>query len=450
MTLRARLLLAIAYPLAVATIALALPLALNLRDRVRAEVKEQSATQTALLAASAAEGVAGRRAGDLQRLARDAAPRVRGRVVIVDRAGGLLADSDRSAPVGTDFGTRPEIARALTGRRVQVDRESRTLGAELLATAVPVLDEGRVAGAVRITQRTTAVTSAVRRAVWGIVAVAALVLLAGLAVAVLVAGQLARPVRRLAAAADAVAAGDLDTRVPEEGPPEHRRLASAFNAMTGRVQRTLDEQRDFVADASHGLRTPLSGVRLRLEELQHAPLDAASREDVGAALGEIDRLTRTVDDLLVLGAGDGAQAEELDLAALAAEAVARFSAPAQAAGVALAAEGPHDRCAGRAPRAHVERALDALVENALAYGRSRVVLTAAPGRLEVLDDGPGVAAGEEEAVFERFRRGGAGARRQGSGLGLAITRSLARRWGGDARLERRAEGGTRALLEVPR
>lgn len=448
MTLRARVLLAIAYPLAVATIALALPLALNLRDRVRAEVREQAATQASLLAGSLAEDVAARRGAVLAGLVREAAPRVRGRVVVVDAAGRLLADSDRSAPAGTDFATtRPELARALTGRRVQVERDSRTLGAELLATAVPVVEDGRTVGAVRITQRTTAVGSAVRRAVGGIAAVALLVLAAGLAVAFVVAGQLARPVRRLAAAADAVASGDLSTRVPEEGPPEHQRLARAFNTMTARVRETLDEQRDFVADASHGLRTPLSGVRLRLEELTHAPLSAGDREDVAAALGEIDRLTRTVDDLLVLGAADGAGPDVLDLAEVVAEAAGRFAAPAEAAGVALRAAGEG---AGRAPRAHVDRALDALVENAIAYGRSEVTLRAAPGRIDVVDDGPGVAPGEEEAVFERFRRGTAGARRQGSGLGLAIARSLARRWGGDARLERLEPSGTRAVLEVPR
>lgn len=450
MSLRSRLLIAIAYPLAVATLALALPLALNLRDRVRAEVREQAATQAALLAGTAAEALRERNGAELQRIAQEAAPRVRGRVVLVDAAGGLLADSDRSAAAGTTFANRPELARALQGRRVQVDRPSATLGADLLATAVPVLAEGRTIGAVRITQRTTAASSAVRRAVTGIGAVAGIVLLAGLVLAVVLAAQLARPVRRLAHAADAVAAGDLSVRVPdEEGPPEHRRLARAFNTMTERVRDTLEAQRDFVADASHGLRTPLSGVRLRLEELQYARLDEGAREDVAAALTEIDRLTRTVEDLLVLGEADDGTTETLDLEQVAHGAARRFGAQAEAAGVVLAVEAD-GAAAGRAPRAHVDRALDAMVENALAYGDGRVVLRAAPGRLEVLDDGPGLAPGEEDAVFQRFRRGSAGSGRQGSGLGLAIARDLARRWHGDARLERREDRGTRAVLELPR
>ncbi|HYF24875.1 MAG TPA: HAMP domain-containing sensor histidine kinase [Baekduia sp.] len=451
MSLRGRLLLAIAYPLAVATLALALPLALNLRDRVRSEVREQAATQASLLGATWAKDLEGHRRAALQRLAREAAPRVRGRVVVVDEAGRLLADSDDSAPAGTSFRGRPEIARALTGRRVQVERDSRTLGATLLATAVPVLEDGRTVGAVRITQRTTAVSSAVRRAVTAIAVVAGIVLLAGLVLAVALAGQLARPMRRMAVAADAVAAGDLGTRVPVEGPPEHRRLAAAFNTMTERVAATLALQRDFVADASHALRTPLAGVRLRLEELGHTSTDPAAREDVDAALTEVDRLSRIVDELLVLGSAESLEPEPVDLAHVARDAVTRFAGPAHAAGIALRADGAApDAAPVLLPLPDLERALDALVENALAYGDHEVTVRAADGRIEVLDDGPGLAAGEEEAVFERFHRGSAGARRRGSGLGLAIARGLARRWGGDVRLERRPEGGTRAVLEAGR
>jgi signal transduction histidine kinase len=95
--------------------------------------------------------------------------------------------------------------------------------------------------------------------------------------------------------------------------------------------------------------------------------------------------------------------------------------------------------------------VDALVENALAYGSAggEVEIRATGTRLEVLDRGPGPQAGEEEAVFERFRRGSAGRRGPaGTGLGLPIARELARRWGGSASLGAREGGGARATLEM--
>jgi signal transduction histidine kinase len=99
----------------------------------------------------------------------------------------------------------------------------------------------------------------------------------------------------------------------------------------------------------------------------------------------------------------------------------------------------------------LERALDSLIENALTYSPagSSVRLEAAPGRLAVLDQGPGLAPGEEEAVFERFSRGSAGRQgAKGTGLGLAIARELARQWGGEVRLRNRDGGGLAATIEL--
>jgi two-component system, OmpR family, sensor kinase len=102
-------------------------------------------------------------------------------------------------------------------------------------------------------------------------------------------------------------------------------------------------------------------------------------------------------------------------------------------------------------RADLDRVLDVLVENALAYGPTgqRVVIAAAGSRIEVIDEGVGLATGEEEAVFDRFHRGTAGRRGpSGTGLGLAIARELAARNGATVELERRTEGGTRAIVQL--
>src|SRR5207245_3658455 len=139
----------------------------------------------------------GRRVPDLQGLAVGVGLSVRGRVVVVDLRGRVLADSARSAPVGTYFGSRPEIVETLAGRRYQETRASRTLGHRILATAVPVLHRGKIAGAVRVTQSVAAVDRALDRATLGLVLIGGVVLLLGLTVGALIARQIARPMRRL-------------------------------------------------------------------------------------------------------------------------------------------------------------------------------------------------------------------------------------------------------------
>lgn len=138
-----------------------------------------------------------------------------------------------------------------------------------------------------------------RSATAGLVLVALIVLLLGLAAGALLAASVVRPLRRLAAAARRAGEGDLSVRVPVEGSREQREVGAAFNEMTGRVQRMVDAQRDFVADASHQLRTPLTGLRLRLEEAA-ATADGPALEQIEGGLAEVDRLYGVVTELLVL------------------------------------------------------------------------------------------------------------------------------------------------------
>ena len=432
--------------LVLAIVALEVPLASSVADRVDSEVRFQARGQADVLAASASDLLGD--AGDLERLATAGAEDVRGRVIVVDQNGKLLADSE-GTPRGRSYAGRPEISAALLGRADQRERRSETLDATLLATAVPILREGRPAGAVRITQSMAAVDRAVRRAWVGLVLIGLLVLGLGLLVGSVMAGGIARPVRRLDAAARRVAGGDLSARATVEGSSEQRSLARTFNEMTERLERLVASQREFVADASHQLRTPLTGLRLRIEAAR-----AGDQEELDAALREVDRLSAMVTELLELsraGERDTGGAEDVSLADAARRAAARWEATAADRGqeVVVAANGTPGRA--WVARADLDRVLDALVENALHYAPAgtSVRIVAGSDALDVEDEGPGLAPGEEELVFDRFHRGSAGRRGPaGTGLGLAIARELARRWGADVTLgSRSGASGTVARVD---
>jgi two-component system, OmpR family, sensor kinase len=452
MSLRTRLLAAFAYVLVLVIVALEVPLILNVARRVDAEVKAQAAAEAQLVAASASGQMTERR--ELVRIADDAEEGLNGaRVIVVDQDGALLADS-----YGLESGSyrdRPEIRTALEeGRIAQGRRFSDTLGESLLYTAVPIVrGEDRV-GAVRVTQNVDAIDERVRRDILGLVGIGLIALILALGFAWVLAGTLARPLQRLAAAARRVEGGDLEARAEPEGSAEHREVAHAFNDMTERLGHVLEAQRQFVANASHQLRTPLTGLRLRLEaaSLKAGPELAAELE---AAEREVERLAHLLTALLTLAReGDRPAAPAaVSLPAAVEEARERWTDRAAEGGHRLVAE-CRSEARGRASAEDLAIVLDNLIENALKYSPGGTV-TVECGQdggevyLAVLDEGPGLEHGEEQVVFERFARGSGGRIAPGTGLGLALVATLARRWGGSARLTNRAEGGVRAELRLP-
>ncbi len=439
--------------LLLAIVALGVPLAINLRARVNAEVRTQAQAQADLVAATAADLLAPAQRGNLQTLARTAAHSVRGRVLVVGSDGAVLVDSAGSRALGASYESRPEISSALAGHPVQVQRSSKTLGQEILATAVPIIRHGVPVGAVRVTQSVAAMRSAVQRVELGLGLIALIVLALGLLAGVVIAGGVGRPLRRLEAVARRVAHGDVRARAALEGSREQRSLAQSFNEMTDRISRLLDAQRAFVADASHQLRTPLTGLRLRLEEARAIGPGAAGGE-IDAAIAEVDRLAHTVDELLVLSrAGERETVGgRVDLVEVATTTVERWQAQAAERRIQLGLEatGPPATC--WASRPDIERALEALVENALRYAPedTPVIVRVQRQTIMVCDRGPGIAPGEHEIVFERFHRGRTGRNGPpGSGLGLSIARELVREWGGEVLLHDRAGGGTEAEIALP-
>jgi len=238
-----------------------------------------------------------------------------------------------------------------------------------------------------------------------------------------------------------------------EGSAEQRSLAQSFNEMTDKLSRAVATEKRFVADASHQLRTPLTGLRLRLEEASHATTPADAQPDLDEGMREVDRLAGMVDELLALSRAQngGGPGSELDPVAIADDGVARWQAAAAQRDVALVRARDHHPLPAFGAAPDAERALDSLLENAVAYAGGGCVTVSVEGRdVEVVDEGPGLAAGEEDSVFERFHRGAAGrSGASGTGLGLSIARQLAERWGGAVTLGNREDGrGARAVLRL--
>ena len=374
-----------------------------------------------------------------------------GRVVVVDAQGRALVDSE-SQGVGADFSSRPEIAAALDGTVATGTRHSNTLGTDLLYVAVPAASGGIVHGAVRITYPTSEVDERVRRYWLVLAAIAAVVLAVAVALAGGFARWIVRPLSRVEEAAGEVAAGNLNVRVPATGPPELRRLAGSFNEMVVQLGSLLHSQEQFVADASHQLRTPLTALRLRLENLARDG-DGRREGEFEGALEELERLSALVDGLLTLARADRAASTpaELDVASGLGERVEAWSALAEEQQVRLVAR-VEGRLHALATPGRLEQVLDNLLANALevAPTGSDIELTAARSgpwvEIRIRDRGPGMSSEEIAHAFDRFWRGGAD--EAGFGLGLAIVQRLVHADGGEIELRPREGGGLEAILRL--
>ncbi len=375
------------------------------------------------------------------------------RVVVVDKAGTSLLDT--SGPAGRDFSTRPEIKVALGGGRAEGKRHSATLNTELLYVGVPVTSGGIVHGAVRLTLDTHEVNALVRGYWLGLLGVAAVVLIAMAGIGWAIARSMTRPLRDLDAVAARFATGDLTITDPDPGgPPEIAALGVTMNSMARRLERLLAEHREFVADASHQLRTPLTALRLRLENLQSTSRASDDVEDIDAAIDETNRLAGLVGDLLQF-----ARAEEIaapvtvDLAQLAADRVDTWSAIADVADVALDFTSPKGAVFAGAVPGGVEQILDNLIDNAIgaAPPGTHVSVAVVRGRtthhFTIADEGPGLSDDLKERALDRFWRFDHS--QPGTGLGLPIANALAKASGGSLVLEDGPAGGLAVTVALP-
>ena len=448
----------------VVLLALEVPLALGYRDHEIDSLRADIQRDAFVLASYVADDLAGTATIDLQTVVANYTTSTGGRAVIVASNGDVLADSEPATSGQRNFLSRPEIAQALSREIAQGTRYSATLGTGLMYVAVPVSVGDRTLGAVRVSYETGQVDARIHR-YWLLLLVAGVVTMAIAAVlAIVFARWVTRPIEDLQDAARRIGDGDLSTRAdPDDGPPEVRELAVAFNATAARLEELVTAQEHFVADASHQLRTPLTALRLRLEMIEsEVDGDPQLADDLEGARREVQRMSRLVDGLLVLARAERAQValpEMTDLAPILADRAQAWEPLATERGVTLDVDAGELRA--RCTPDHLESVLDNLVANVIEHSPAGATVTlcarteAGPtGRLvgvHVIDEGPGLDPEQRERAFDRFwratgRRTDDGGGLGGSGLGLAIVRQLVEADRGTAELREAPGGGLDATI----
>jgi len=256
------------------------------------------------------------------------------------------------------------------------------------------------------------------------------------------AGRVSRPLSALAYASDEVARGRTAPRLKVRGPDDIRLAAEAFNAMSDRVTRTLESQRQLLSAVGHDLRTPLAAMRITAEFVE----DGEVRERLARNIEELQSLTEAV--LSAARAGPGEEKRRVDLAALiesVCDDLVELGMPVE---VNITGSAP---CLCRP--SEIRRATRNLIENAARYGGEARVSLATEGEsfvVTVNDNGPGIPEDKLEEVFEPFVRleASRNAATGGAGLGLTLARSIAKEHGGDVVLENRYVGGGVAGLKA--
>ncbi|MET9227769.1 HAMP domain-containing sensor histidine kinase [Lentzea sp. NPDC003310] len=369
-----------------------------------------------------------------------------------------LVDAQRRPALGraVDDLDAPALLAALCGQESVEWQETSSLDAPALVVTVPARTaDGRVVGAVRLSHPTDDLRNQIRT-IWTFRLVAGVVTLALTAVlAVLMARSLTRPLRSLQLAATRFGQGDLTVRAQEIGPEETRKVARAINLGAHRIDGLVTAQRAFVADVSHQLRSPLTALRLSLDNVRDDVDEPGTAQSLDLAIAEVIRLSRLVNDLLVLARAqaDTTSREAVPVDQVVATRVRAWQAVAVDRGVALAYD-VHPSAAGvRASLTpgHLDQVLDNLVMNALDATPGGAAVTVAVTRdrqdlvVSVVDQGPGLDEEQRIRAFDRFWRG----KSDGTGLGLAIVRQLVEDNGGTAVLLPVPGGGLEARLRLP-
>ena len=407
------------------------------------------------LVALASDELSPARRTQLQSVVSNYHARTGGEVTVVTPDRTILASSSDDADHDTQE-WRGVVARGLTGQSnaIYTSDEGRPYG----VAAAPVVDDGQVVAAVLLGAPTDVTENRIHE-IWLALAIfAAGAIVVAAAAGVFLARSMALPLGRLESTVGRFGRGELSSRADEaEGPGEVRSLARQFNHMAAQLDDLVEAQKRFVADASHQLRSPLTALRLRLENLE-ATAGEGDQDSIAAAGREVQRLSRIVDGLLTLGraADVPAPAVEVDVRTVIGERCDAWSALASEKEVTIeAADHARSDVRRRLQPGDLDQIIDNLLANAVEVSPPQTVITVAlrqdghgPAEIHVLDQGPGLPEEDRRRAFDRFWQGSS--RPSGhSGLGLAIVHQLAGRNGLEVELREGDPAGLDAVVVLP-
>lgn len=368
---------------------------------------------------------------------------------------------------GGMMGGGPMVLLADARGRVVYDETGASEGARLsgrdLEAGLPILVDGRRVGTLLMAGGellTTEQQDFLRRMRTALAISGGAALLVALFLGAVFVRGITRPLRRLVTASGAIAAGELDTRVPVRSRDEIGELALAFNRMAAELARAEEARRQQSADIAHELRTPLTVIQGQLEALMDGVFPA-DEEHLAPLLEQAQTLRRLVDDLRTLSLADAGQLSltlvPTDLGGWAAGVVTGFRSVAAERGVDLRLELPDAPLRLVIDPQRLTQVLGNLLDNALRHtpqgGQVHIGLSIHGDevRVSVTDSGAGVPPADLALLFERFWRGDASRSRRtgGSGLGLAIARRIVEAHGGQIWAENAPAGGLRVTFALP-
>ncbi|ANN19844.1 two-component sensor histidine kinase [Amycolatopsis orientalis] len=322
------------------------------------------------------------------------------------------------------------------------DRASGLLGDEVVL-AEPVLSGPAVVGVIRASHPRAVLDDRIRSTWLKMAGLAGIAIAASWLIGLRISARLARPLEELAVTAERLGEGDFTVRTRRTGVREIDQVAEALDATSERIGETLERERTFSSDASHQLRTPLTGLRLQLEAALESP-DRDPYATIRDGIASADRLERTIDDLLALATQSRAPRALLDLGKLFEEVRQTWHGLLAGRGRALRISG-REALPARAADAAVRQVLAVLLDNAATHGRGTVTVVARDAgdalAIDVSDEGT-IPDGTDPFVTRDEA--------QGHGIGLRLARSLAEAEGGRLRLSSPAPTTFTLLLPAER
>ena len=427
-----------------------------------AQRTRQASLSAERLASSAAPFFAAARTDELYELLWDAASELDGRILLVDPEGKVHLDT--FARLDGSRLSLPELTQALNGSTFAAYGiyPGEAQGEYAALCAAQMTYGGRVIGALLVSMPVTELHNAIVTVEGQLLTVFAAVAAAALIAAMIFSVTLTRPVKSLTSTIRRMGRGDLSARASIRASGELRELADSYNAMAEKIENFDRSRSQFVSNASHELKTPLTAMKLLLECLIDQPempqeLRMEFMQDMNH---EIDRLNGIITDLLTLSKMDSQDAAlhltDIDLAALTGEALHTLQPVADKSGQHLIAElAPAVRLRGDATK--LSQIVYNLIDNAIKYtpegGEIRVSLSV-KGRsaiLAVSDNGIGIPEEEQAHVFDRFYRVDKARSRAtgGTGLGLSIVRQMVQLHGGSITLTSRPGHGSTFTVTLP-